>query len=96
LTTATIHATVETALMVAFSGRLPREPRCFQRRGSLPPSKPQYKFSLECFDADDRAFGVDDVAAALYNRHRVRKLRFLMTDNIKSLEQPISKLCRIY
>jgi len=24
------------------------EPRCFQRRGSLPPSKAQYKFSLEC------------------------------------------------
>jgi hypothetical protein len=32
---------------------------------------------------DDRAFGVDDVAVALYNRHRhkLRKLRFLMTDN---------------
>jgi len=29
------------------------EPRCFQRRGSLPPSKPQYKFLPECFDADD-------------------------------------------
>jgi hypothetical protein len=29
------------------------EPRCFQRRGSLPPSKPQYNFSLKCFGADD-------------------------------------------
>ena len=29
------------------------EPRCFQRRGSLPPPKPQYKFSLECSGADD-------------------------------------------
>ena len=29
------------------------EPRCFQRRGSLPPSKPQYKFSRKCFGADD-------------------------------------------
>ena len=26
------------------------EPRCFQRRGSLPPSKPQYNFSPECFE----------------------------------------------
>ena len=25
------------------------EPRCFGQRGSLPPSKPQYKFSRECF-----------------------------------------------
>ncbi len=24
------------------------EPRCLERRGSLPPSKPQYKLSLEC------------------------------------------------
>jgi hypothetical protein len=29
------------------------EPRCFERRGSLPPSQPQYKFSLECFGADN-------------------------------------------
>jgi len=29
------------------------EPRCSQRRGSLPPSKPRYKFSRECFGADD-------------------------------------------
>ena len=29
------------------------EPRRLERRGSSPPSKPQYKFSLECFDADD-------------------------------------------
>jgi hypothetical protein len=29
------------------------EPRCFEQRGSLPPSKPQYKFSLECFGDDD-------------------------------------------
>jgi hypothetical protein len=29
------------------------EPRCFPRRGSLPPSQPQYNFPLECFDADD-------------------------------------------
>jgi hypothetical protein len=29
------------------------EPRCFERRGSLPPSKSPYNFSLECFDADD-------------------------------------------
>jgi hypothetical protein len=25
------------------------EPRCFERRGSLPPSKPQYNSSPECF-----------------------------------------------
>ena len=31
------------------------EPRCFQRRGSLPPlPKPQYNFWLKCFNADDR------------------------------------------
>jgi hypothetical protein len=24
------------------------EPRCFEQRGSLPPSKPQYKFSRKC------------------------------------------------
>jgi hypothetical protein len=29
------------------------EPRCFRRRGSLPPSKPQYKFLLKCFSPDD-------------------------------------------
>jgi hypothetical protein len=29
------------------------EPRCFEQRGSLPPSKPQYKFSRECFGEDD-------------------------------------------
>ena len=28
------------------------EPRCFEQRGSLPPSKPQYNFLLKCFDAD--------------------------------------------
>src|SRR3954452_10649219 len=38
------------------------EPRCFQQRGSLPPSHSRYNFSLECLDADDRAFGADDVA----------------------------------
>jgi hypothetical protein len=31
---------------------------------------------------DDRAFGADDVAGALYAGGRLRKLRFLMTDNI--------------
>ena len=25
------------------------EPRCFERRGSFPPSKPQYNLSVECF-----------------------------------------------
>jgi len=30
---------------------------------------------------DDRAFGADDVAGALYTGKRLRKLRFLMTDN---------------
>jgi hypothetical protein len=29
------------------------EPRCFEQWGSLPPSKPQYKFSWECFGDDD-------------------------------------------
>jgi hypothetical protein len=29
------------------------EPRCSNGGVLLPPSKPQYKFSLECFDADD-------------------------------------------
>jgi hypothetical protein len=33
---------------------------------------------------DDRAFGADDVASALYTDKRIRKLRFLMTDNIHS------------
>jgi hypothetical protein len=40
---------------------------------------------LKCFDADglteDRAFGADDVAGAVYAGQRLRKLRFLMTDN---------------
>ena len=30
-----------------------REPRCFERRGSPPPSKPPYTFSGECSDAGD-------------------------------------------
>ena len=30
---------------------------------------------------DDRASGADDVAGALYSGERLRKLRFLMTDN---------------
>jgi hypothetical protein len=30
---------------------------------------------------EDRAFGADDVAGALYTGQRLRKLRFLMTDN---------------
>jgi len=30
---------------------------------------------------DDRAFGADDVASRLYTAERLRKLRFLMTDN---------------
>jgi hypothetical protein len=30
---------------------------------------------------DDRAFGADDVASRLYSAERLRKLRFLMTDN---------------
>jgi hypothetical protein len=42
------------------------EPRCLERRGSLPPSRSPYNFSLECFNADDWtddcAFGADDVA----------------------------------
>jgi hypothetical protein len=29
------------------------EPRCFERRGSLPPSQPQYKFLLESSADDD-------------------------------------------
>ena len=29
------------------------EPRCFEQRGSFPPSKPQYKLSLECFEPDE-------------------------------------------
>jgi len=29
------------------------EPRCFDQRGSPPPSKPQYKLSWECFGDDD-------------------------------------------
>ena len=29
------------------------EPRCSNGGVLLPPSKPQYKFSLKCFDADD-------------------------------------------
>jgi hypothetical protein len=29
------------------------EPRCFERRGSLPPSKPRYKLSLKCFEPDE-------------------------------------------
>jgi hypothetical protein len=30
---------------------------------------------------EDRAFGADDVAGALYTGERLRKLRLLMTDN---------------
>jgi hypothetical protein len=64
------------------------EPRCLERRGSLPPSKSPYNLSLECFDADDWtddcACGADDVAGALYAGQRIRKLRFLMTDNSKA------------
>jgi len=29
------------------------EPRCCQRRGSLPPPKTQYKYSMECSGVDD-------------------------------------------
>ena len=29
------------------------EPRCFEQRGSLPPSTSQYKLSRECFSDDD-------------------------------------------
>jgi hypothetical protein len=29
------------------------EPRCFDQRGSSPPSQPQYKLSRECFGDDD-------------------------------------------
>jgi hypothetical protein len=32
---------------------------------------------------DDRACGADDAAGALYAGQRLRKLRFLMTDNIE-------------
>jgi hypothetical protein len=42
------------------------EPRCFERRGSLPPSKSPYNFHWNVLMlmiwTDDRAFGVDDVA----------------------------------
>ena len=31
---------------------------------------------------DDRAFGADDVVGTLYTGERLRKLRFLVTDNI--------------
>jgi len=31
---------------------------------------------------DDRAFGADDVAGALYTSERLGKLRFLMADNM--------------
>jgi hypothetical protein len=34
---------------------------------------------------DDRAFGADDVAGASYVGKKLRKLRFLMTDNIFEL-----------
>jgi hypothetical protein len=33
---------------------------------------------------DDRAFGADDVAGALYTGEGLRKLRFLMTDNMQT------------
>ena len=36
---------------------------------------------------DDRAFGADDVVGTLYTGERLRKLRFLMTDNTRTLEQ---------
>jgi hypothetical protein len=55
--------------MVAFLMKVAEpEPRCFEQRGSLPPSKPQYNFSLKCFgldgSTDDCAYGADDVAGA--------------------------------
>jgi hypothetical protein len=61
------------------------EPRCSNGGVLLPPSKPQYKFLLKCFENDDRRMiapcGADDVAVSLYTGERLRKLRFLMTDN---------------
>jgi hypothetical protein len=41
-----------------------------------------------------RAFGADDVAAALYTGERLRKLRSLMTDNTKEAEATKSEPLR--
>jgi hypothetical protein len=54
LTRATIHARVETSFDGSLLMKVAKpEPRCFEQRGSLPPSKPQYNFSLKCFGSDD-------------------------------------------
>ena len=36
---------------------------------------------MQMIDGGSRAFGADDVAGVFYAGKRIRKLRFLMTDN---------------
>jgi len=38
---------------------------------------------MQMIDGGSRAFGADDVAGVFYAGKRIRKLRFLMTDNIR-------------
>jgi hypothetical protein len=65
---ATVHARAEPALTVAFSGSAKPRTRLLPTVVwwcSLPPSQATIQFSLKCFDADDRAFGADDIARPL-------------------------------
>jgi len=85
--------------MVAFWMKVAEpEPRCFEQRGSLPPPKPQYNFSLKCFSSDDRrmtAPAARMMSLALYTGERLRKLRFLMTDNILHVNYLKMRLLRV-
>ena len=75
----------------SFEGDLPMkvaqpEPRCFERRGS-PPSKSPYTFSLECLMLMIGQMIAPSARMMLpgsYDRQKLKKLRFSMTDNIVS------------
>jgi hypothetical protein len=73
----------------SFDGDLPMkvaqpEPRCLERRGSLPPSKSPYNFSLECLMlmiGRMIAPSARMMSPSSYHRQKLKKLRFSMTDN---------------
>jgi len=72
----------------SFDGDLPMkvaqpEPRCLERRGS-PPSKSPYTFSLECLMLMIGQMIAPSARMMLpgsYDRQKLKKLRFSMTDN---------------
>jgi hypothetical protein len=41
---------------------------------------------------EDRAFGADDVAGVFYAGKRLRKLRFLMTDNTRASRRHLHRI----